>query len=121
MYQNRAISFQRPPEYSVAGATTLLLAQVVCVATAVALLITPYGTFANFPSATVVWITAGFLFALTLCSFRISRSCGEKPWVAPLSLMMAFLCFRYGWGAVVVHYWEDLPWQVIPELSRRMY
>jgi hypothetical protein len=121
MYPSHAIWLQRPPEYTVAGATTLLLAQLVCVATAVALLITPYGTFANFSSATVVWITAGFLFALTLCSFRIARSCGEKPWVAPLFLMMAFLCFRYGWGAIVVHYWEELPWEAIPELRRRMY
>ena len=121
MYQSPAISFQRPGEYSVSGATTLLLAQVVCVAMAVALLMIPYGTFANFPSATVVWMTVGFLFALTLCSFRISRSCGEKPWLAPLSLMMAFLCFRYGWGALVVYYWEELSWEALPELRRRMY
>jgi hypothetical protein len=121
MYQSRALSLPLPRAYARSGATTLLVAQVFCVVTAVGLLTIPFGTFETFTSATVVWMTAGFFLALTLCSFHVSRSRGEKPWLAPLSLMMAFLCFRYGWGALVVYYWEAFPWEAIPEFRRRMY
>jgi len=84
---------------------------------ALVLLALPFGTFANFPPTVVIWVTASILFLLAFYGFRVSQRCGENPWLAPLSLLMSFYFFKYGWGALVVYYWDLFPWEAFPEIG----
>lgn len=91
--------------------------QWIVVTGALVLLVLPFGSFSNFPEAIVVWGTAMFLFFLAFHGFRVSRRLGENPWLAPCSLLMMFYFFKYGFGALVVYYWSQFPWEIFPYIG----
>ncbi|MDE2060662.1 MAG: O-antigen polysaccharide polymerase Wzy [candidate division NC10 bacterium] len=93
------------------------LARWTVITAALVLLALPFGTFANFPPTVVIWVTASILFLLAFYGFRVSQRRGENPWLAPLSLLMAFYFFKYGWGALAVYYWDLLPWEAVPGIG----
>ncbi len=98
------------------ASSPLFLRLGICAAAAV-LLILPVGAFAAFPPAAVVWTTAGVLALLAVQTFNDSRKLGENPWLSPLSLMMVFYFVRYCMGAVIIYFWDELPWEEFPEHS----
>src|SRR3989442_6716425 len=81
------------------------------------LLIFPVGSFAAFPPAAVIWATVGVLAWLAIQTFNVSRKLGENPWLSPLSLMMVFYFVRYGMGALIIYFYDDLPWETFAEQS----
>jgi hypothetical protein len=72
--------------------------------------------FEDAPAEVVVWITATALFLVAVFGWHISRLRGDNPWIAPAYLVMALYFFRYGWGALVVYYWNRIQWEAYPEL-----
>lgn len=89
-------------------------------AMAVALLLVPVNSFGSlFSSPVIVWGTALVTLGLGVHGYRLSRRRGENPWLAPRSLLMLFFFFKFGWGSLVVYYWDSLPWEAVPLLRDR--
>lgn len=85
-----------------------------------ALLLVPVNSFHSlFGSAGSVWGTALVTLGLGIHGYRLSRRAGENPWLAPRSLLMLFFFFKFGWGSLVVYYWDSLPWEAVPALRDR--
>src|SRR5438105_1619707 len=81
------------------------------------LLILPFGTFSEFSPSSIVWTTAVILFLLAIHGFKLSKLKGENPWLAPMSLLLAFYFIKYGWGALVVYYWDLYPWERFEQIG----
>ena len=78
------------------------------------LLAIPFGTFVEWPPDVVVLGTAVGLFFLAAHGYSLSKRQGENVWLAPVSLLGMFFFFKYGWGALVVYYWDVFPWETVP-------
>ena len=81
------------------------------------LLILPFGSFSEVSPDFVVWVTALVILFLAVQSFRTSKLMEENPWTEPVSLLMTIYFFKYGFGALVVYYWEDFPWEAFPSFG----
>ncbi len=91
-----------------------------CVAASIALLMLP-GGLSGIPLPILVWGTAAITFWLARHGFRLSRRLGENPWLAPRSLLTMFYFFKFGWGCLIIYYWDSFPWEAIPSLKERFY
>jgi hypothetical protein len=98
-----------------------LVALCFALASAGILLILPRGALAQLGAEQVVWLTALLTFGLTFYLMRQYRRIALNPWGSAVTLTLAYYAFRYGWGALVVYYWEFLPWEAIPALRLRFY
>ncbi|MEO7653002.1 MAG: hypothetical protein ABIZ80_21280, partial [Bryobacteraceae bacterium] len=91
-----------------------------CIAASIALLVLPEG-LSGIPIPILVWSTAIITFWLARRGFILSRRLGENPWLAPRSLLMMFYFFKFGWGCLIIYYWDSFPWEAIPSLKERFY
>jgi hypothetical protein len=102
------------------GFTTSVLVYPLAAALAVALLLIPVNSLHTlFSEPVIVWGTTLITLALGVHGYRLSRRQGENPWLAPRSLLMLFFFFKFGWGSLVVYYWDSLPWEAVPMLRDR--
>jgi hypothetical protein len=68
-----------------------------------------------------VCLTAATIFCVCRYLLRRLRQAGINPWASAIGLTIAYYAFRYGWGALVVFYWEFMPWEAVPALRSRFY
>ncbi len=69
----------------------------------------------KFPALTV-WLTFLILVSLgIMAALRVSAG-QEHSWISPASMTLLYYAFKFGWGALVVYYWADLPWMEFPEI-----
>jgi hypothetical protein len=69
----------------------------------------------------VVWTTAGTLLALASCEMSAVRKRGGNPWTSASSLACSYYFFRYGFGVLVIYYWDIFPWEAVPAYKIRFY
>jgi hypothetical protein len=94
------------------AATPILCALLALLGVSIA--IVPQSAFMDLPRTTVVWGTFFTLLLLAGLGYGAAKSVGESPWITPISLITIIFFVRYGWGAVVVQYWEEYPWRTGP-------
>lgn len=97
----------------------LAITQAACLLGTVVLLFRPQTWFESLPPALAVWGTCLILLGLAVVGFLVARRTGQNPWLDPLSLVSMYVWFRYGWGALVVFYWDRFPWRAVPALRSR--
>jgi len=89
----------------------------VCLVGSVILLAFPFGSFSQLPESAVIWGTTGVLFCLAVYAFRLAKENGENPWITPMSLIIYYYFYRYGWGTLVAYYYDSLPWKYNPDMG----
>lgn len=87
-----------------------------CVACAVAILVCRQDVVSGLSPALVIWVTFLALLLIALVGFCEARRVGQNPWIAPVPLITGYYFFRYGWGSVVAYYWDQLPFEAVPDL-----
>ena len=98
------VSIRRPqghllPHVVLAGVVTLLLIPATS------------AWCALFPVATV-WLAATALAIVALYAFVTTQRAGENPWVFPAAIVPLFFFYKYGWGTLVIYYWNQMPWSI---------
>lgn len=81
----------------------------------VSLALVPQSAWVDLPRTLVVWTTFFGLLGLMVGSYSAAKAAGHSPWIAPISLLAIYYFIRYGWGALVVNYCEEYPWQRYPQ------
>ena len=83
-------------------------------------MLTPRGAFGRLPEAAVVWSTAAISGILAFLIFRFSRLCGANPWSSATVLINLFYFYRFGFGVLVIYYWDQVPWE-LPLMHARFF
>jgi hypothetical protein len=111
------------PDVAAGSGTRLpeVLPVVFSISCAACLLIVSPETFTDLPPLFIVWLTATVLFLLARWQIRATRALGDNPWAAGPSMLLSYFFFRFGWGALVVYYWELFPWEVFTHLRWKFY
>jgi hypothetical protein len=99
----------------------MLLPVVFSICAAACLLLISQESFTDLPPLFIVWTTAAVLFLLARWQVQATRAAGDNPWTAGPPLVLSYYFFRFGWGALVVYYWELFPWEVFPHLKWKFY
>lgn len=81
-----------------------------CLLAGIVLLGIPMGEFQRYNMGIVSWAT--FLTTLLVClgGFRIALRNSDNPWVEPSFLITAYYFVKFGFGALVIYYWDQYPW-----------
>lgn len=91
-----------------------------CVVLGAVLLLTPRGTFGTLPELPVVWGTALVSGVLATVIFRLTRASGANAWSSAAVLTNLYYFYRFGFGVLVIYYWDRFPWE-LPYMQARFF
>jgi hypothetical protein len=89
----------------------------IAVVALVILLWIPFGAFDLVSRDAVIWGTAAALLGLAAVAYVSARRTGASAWRDPVFLMTAYFGYKYGFGALALHYWAALSWVETPGIQ----
>lgn len=91
-----------------------------CILAAVLLLVIPTRMLEEIPAGIVAWSTAAATMLLFWRAQRDAREKRQNPWTTVAPLVQGWIVVRYGFGALLIYYWDQYEW-IVPGLERRYH